>query len=52
MDLTRSFLNAAGAEVSDGGELDGIDILAHVQETVTRLHEKLERWEKETVSMR
>lgn len=32
MDLTGSFLNAAGAEVPDGGKLDGIDILAHVQE--------------------
>lgn len=114
MDLTRSFLNAADAEVPDGGKLDGIDILAHVREenpdfprtlpwryrrgdltwrglrdgdwkllyrhegdttesylfdlsadptettnlfgseedTVTRLREKLERWEKETVSMR
>ncbi|MEX2578446.1 MAG: sulfatase-like hydrolase/transferase [Verrucomicrobiales bacterium] len=32
MDLTRSFLNIAGAEVPDGGELDGIDVLAHVRE--------------------
>jgi len=30
MDLTASFLRAAGAEVPDGGELDGIDILDHV----------------------
>ncbi len=32
MDLTASFLRVAGAEVRDGGELDGIDILKHVQE--------------------
>lgn len=32
MDLTSSFLRAAGAEVPDGGQLDGIDILEHVAE--------------------
>ncbi|MEM7147511.1 MAG: sulfatase-like hydrolase/transferase [Verrucomicrobiota bacterium] len=30
MDLTVSFLDVAGAEVADGGELDGMDILAGV----------------------
>ena len=32
MDLTSSFLRVAGAEVPDGGELDGMDILQHVEE--------------------
>ncbi len=31
MDLTPSFLRVAGAKVPDGGELDGVDILEHVQ---------------------
>lgn len=30
MDLTRSFLTVADANVPDGGQLDGIDILEHV----------------------
>lgn len=30
MDLTASFLNAAGAEMADGNPLDGIDLLGHV----------------------
>lgn len=32
MDLTASFLRVSGAEPPDGGPLDGIDILKHVQE--------------------
>ncbi len=32
MDLTRSLLQIAGADVPDGGQLDGTDILGHVRE--------------------
>lgn len=32
MDLTASFLNAAGVDVPDGKPLDGIDILDHVRQ--------------------